>query len=81
MQRKLFVNWLIFSVIGLLLLGAGLSVFGEAVILKSGGAGFGKWFAWGTVSLIIFNTGISFVGRAVGYRVRLDRLKEEKENG
>lgn len=81
MQRKLFVNWLIFSVVGLLLLGAGLCVFGEAVILKFGDAGFGRWFAWGTLSLIIFNAGISFVGRAVGYRVRLDRLKEEKENG
>lgn len=57
------IKWLIFSVSSLLLVGLGLSLLGEAIILKY--KEDGRWFWMGTVALVIFNTGLSFLGRAV----------------
>ena len=56
-------KWLLLSIIGLLLVGFGLSIFGEAIILKYENKG--NWFLWGTISFIIVNSGLCFLGQAI----------------
>ena len=51
-----------YSVFGLLLIGFGLSVLGEAIIKKY--ENHPDWFYWGTVALVIFNSGICIVIKA-----------------
>ena len=50
---------------GLLLIGLGLCVFGEALIQKINKE---SYFVLGTLSLVIFNSGICFVGEAIFIR-------------
>ncbi|MDA9151771.1 hypothetical protein N9N85_03395 [Schleiferiaceae bacterium] len=65
---KLKTKWLIYAVSGLLLVGAGLSVIGEAVLHKGAGAPF---FWLGTAGLVLFNAGLSLFGQAVVYRTKM----------
>ena len=58
-------RWYFFSIIGLLLIGLGLCVFGEALIQKINRE---SYFILGTLSLVIFITGICFVGEAIFIR-------------
>jgi hypothetical protein len=76
--RKLTSKWIFNSTVGLLLVGFGMSVFGEAVILKFNKEPFLEWFGMGTISLIIFNTGLSFFGTAIKYRIYLDKLRKSE---
>lgn len=71
-----FWHWLIEAPLGLILIGAGLSVFGQSVIYKSRGESLRKWFWWGTLSLVIFNAGICVFGDAVGHRVLYEIVKQ-----
>lgn len=66
-------RWLIFSILGLILVGAGVSVTGEAIILKGAGAAVRSWFLLGTAGLILLNSGLSFFGQGVIEKVRIDR--------
>ena len=61
-------KWLLFSIFGLLLIGFGLSIFGEAIIIKYGNKG--NWFLWGTISLITLNAGLCFLGQAIIEKVK-----------
>ncbi|MDC1217411.1 hypothetical protein N8131_04775 [Flavobacteriaceae bacterium] len=67
-------KWWLYSVLGLLLLGFGLSLLGEAIIYKS--QNDYKWFYWGTAALIVFNTGIALVGRAIVLKVKISKIKD-----
>jgi len=59
--------WLVFSIGGLILIGAGVSLVGEAIIYKAEG----KPFFWmGTAGLVVLNSGVSVFGQGVIYRVR-----------
>ena len=58
-------KWYFFSILGLLLIGTGLCIFGEALIRKINQENF---FWHGTTALIIFNSGICFVGEAIFIR-------------
>ena len=58
-------RWYFFSITGLLLIGLGLCVFGEALIQKINKE---SYFVIGTLSLVIFNSGICFVGEAIFIR-------------
>lgn len=69
-RNDLVRRWLVFSVGGLVLIGAGVSVVGEAIIAKSSGA---SWFLLGTVGLVILNAGVSVFGQGVVYRGLLTR--------
>ncbi len=60
------LKWYLFSITGLLLIGAGLCIFGEAIIQKINN---NNYFWWGTTSLVIFNTGICLVGNAIHIKV------------
>jgi hypothetical protein len=64
-----FYKWLIQSVLGLLLVGFGLSLFGQATVYKMRGEALRKWFVWGTLSLVVVNAGLCVFGDAVKTRV------------
>ena len=61
---------MIYSISGLLLIGFGLSLLGEAIIFKM--SKNSNWFYMGTLALIIFNSGICIVAEAtlILYQVR-----------
>lgn len=50
-----------------MLIGAGLSVLGEAIIAKNNGE---AWFLVGTLALILVNSGICLVAGAVILRLK-----------
>lgn len=62
-------KWLLFAVSGLILIGFGISLIGEAIIAKMNGE---AWFWIGTAGLVVFNSGLSLFGQAVVYKSRLD---------
>jgi hypothetical protein len=65
---NLKTKWMLFAVTGLLLVGTGLSVIGEAILLK----GADEPFFWmGTAGLVLFNAGLSFFGQAVVFRSKM----------
>ncbi len=70
------ILWLVKGVGGLLCVGLGLSVFGEALSRKISGNG---WFWIGTASLVIFNFGLCLMFDSHNHQTRLAKLKE-KEN-
>lgn len=69
-RKKIINRWLFFSISGMLLLGLGLSLLGEAIIFKS--LNDFNWFYWGTGALATFNAGICFIGEAIVIKVKLD---------
>ena len=58
--------------VGLIGIGFGLSLFGEAVRLKSDGAPLWRWFVVGTLSLVVVNSGIALFGEAVKHSTLRD---------
>ena len=62
------IKWLFFSILGLLLVGFGLSIFGEATIIKHENKG--DWFLLGTISLITVNSGLCFLGQAIIEKIK-----------
>jgi len=79
-MEEAFYKWLIEAVLGLILIGFGLSLFGQAVIYKSRGEPLRKWFLWGTVSLIVVNAGICVFGDAVKQRVIYETAQPDFKN-
>lgn len=81
-MENLFYKWLIEAVLGLVLIGFGLSLFGQSVIYKSKGEALKKWFLWGTLSLVVFNAGLCVFGDAVKTRMILETryVKNEIKN-
>ena len=61
-------KWLIYAIGGLILIGAGVSIVGEAIIRK---AAADPWFWIGTAGLVVLNSGVSVFGQAVVFRSRL----------
>ena len=59
--------WLLYSVLGLLLVGAGVRIVGEAVIRKAAAE---PWFVMGTLGLVVLNSGVSVFGQAIVYRIQ-----------
>jgi hypothetical protein len=54
---------------GLLLIGLGISITGQAIIAKAKGRGFFKWFLKGLLGLILINSGVAVFGESVKHRV------------
>lgn len=52
-----------YSILGLLLIGFGLSLLGESIIHKLNENHY--WIPLGTLALTVTNTGVCFVGKAV----------------
>ncbi len=76
MKKQLYRKWLFTAPLGLVLVGAGLSLLGDANITRYEGAPFWTWFGYGTFALVVFNSGLSVFGQAVIYRVRYEQLKD-----
>lgn len=72
-RKQLKRKWFIYGGVGLALMGAGLSVFGEALMLKQANNGFWGWFSYGTLSLVLFNAGMSFFGEAIKTKILLEQ--------
>ena len=66
-------KWFMYSVLGLLLIGFGLSLLGEAIIYKFQ-SDF-NWFYWGTAALVVFNSGIALVGEAIILKYKMIQKK------
>lgn len=75
-MHNLKKKWLIFAVGSLLMLGSGLSLFGEALLRKWDNAPFLEWFLWGTFALLVFNAGVSLFGQAVIYRMKIEQKRK-----
>ena len=60
-------RWWLYSIGGLLLIGAGLSVLGEAILAKGSGK---AWFLVGALAITLVNTGICLVVGAVIFRLK-----------
>lgn len=69
------IKWLFYSISSLLLLGIGLSILGEAVILKY--THNDDWFIWGALALIITNSGLCLFGQAVIEKVKIVLKREQ----
>ena len=66
-------KWLFFSIVGLLFVGFGLSLLGEAIIKKFNN--MDHWVLWGTIALMVVNTGLCFVGQAI-----IEKIKGNPKN-
>lgn len=66
---------------GLMLIGLGVSIIGQAIAAKIKEKGFLRWFLLGTLGLVIFNSGIALFGEAVKHRtlyeIEVQRLREK----
>jgi len=74
-MKSLKIKWLGYAVIGLLLLGGGLSMAIDAAFYRLANNDEYNWIYYGTAALIVFNSGICFFGQAVVYKAIL--AKEE----
>ncbi len=66
--EKLKRKWLIYAVGGILLMGFGLTLLGESIILKTDDREWWMWFGLGTLALTVFFAGLSLFGQGVVYR-------------
>ncbi|MCS7018827.1 MAG: hypothetical protein RMJ87_08275 [Cytophagales bacterium] len=80
LARRLYRKWLMMAPLGLVLIGLGLSLFGEATMRKYAQADFWDWFTYGTLSLAVFNAGLSVFGEAVVCRSRYLAMKDREKN-
>ncbi|MBI1257957.1 MAG: hypothetical protein GC204_10835 [Chloroflexi bacterium] len=53
---------------GLLLIGAGVSIVGQAIVLKAQRRAGWKWFLLGFLGLIVLNSGVAIFGESVKQR-------------
>ena len=65
------VRWLLYSIAGLLVLGFGLSLLGEAIIQKWEASPY--WGYWGTLALVVTNSGVCLIGQAVIEKIKLKK--------
>ena len=64
------IKWIIYSISGLLMFGTGLSILGEAIVLKYKQSD--HWFIWGTLALVATNSGLCLFGQAVIEKIKLN---------
>lgn len=74
-MQKEKILWLTKGIAGLLCVGFGLSVFGEALSRKISGEG---WFWIGTLSLVAFNFGLCLMFDSHNHQTRMIGLTEEE---
>ncbi len=76
-MNKTKKQWLLFSTIGLAVIGFGLSLMGEALIQKYEADHWQDWFWLGTLALVVINAGLALFGKAITLRVKLDIEKKK----
>jgi hypothetical protein len=65
---KHYQQWNELAPRGLMLIGFGASMLGEAIILKSQKKSFWKWFSLGTIALVVLNSGVAVFAEATKHR-------------
>lgn len=70
-MKALKGKWLFYSVSGLILIGAGLSLAIDAAFYRFQQPEKLFWIIYGTLALIVFNSGICLFGQGIIYKVRL----------
>ncbi|MGB3180850.1 MAG: hypothetical protein WBB45_05640 [Cyclobacteriaceae bacterium] len=68
---SLKTKWIVYSVSGLILIGAGLSLLGDAITVKQAADSIWDWFWYGTFALIVFNSGLCLFGQGVVFRTQM----------
>lgn len=68
-----FQKWLLFAPLGLSCTGAGLCLFGDALLAKAAGE---PWFWPGTLSLCVFNAGIVLIAESVKQRMLHEKIQK-----
>jgi hypothetical protein len=68
-----YTKWKLFAPLGLILTGLGISLIGDAILVKASGAVLWQWFLYGTVGLAVFNAGICVFGEAVKCRMHYEK--------
>jgi len=76
MEKKLKRKWLVYAVTGILLIGFGLSLMGESIILKAEADEFVPWFSLGTLALAVIFAGLSFFGQAIVFKCQIDQINK-----
>jgi hypothetical protein len=69
------MKWLVFSPMGLSLIGLGVSITGEAIRAKTMNE---PWFWLGTLGLAVLNAGVAVFGDGVKHRVRMELEAQNK---
>jgi len=72
-------KWKWLAPLGLTLIGAGVSITGEATLLKGAAYPSWQWIGLGTVGLIVLNAGIAVFGEAVKYST-LETWRKENQS-
>jgi hypothetical protein len=67
-EMKTKTKWLLYAVSGLVMFGFGLSLLGEAIILKYTASP--HWVLLGTIALILTNSGLCLFGQAVIEKIK-----------
>jgi hypothetical protein len=67
-MKKMKNKGLYYSISGLLIVGLGLSLLGEAIIKKY--TNTSDWILWGTIALVITNSGLCLLGQAIIEKLR-----------
>lgn len=75
---RLYRRWKKNAPGGLALVGMGLSVTGEAIIMKNNREPVWKWVAWGTAGLALTNAGLSIFGTAVKQKTHIEHLESRR---
>lgn len=70
-------KWRWMASLGLIGIGFGASLLGEAILLKGSGATLWQWFVAGTVSLAVLNGGLCIFGDAIKHRVLFEYKKTQ----
>lgn len=67
---------------GMLTIGFGLTMLGEAIRARSKGRGFLVWFLKGTIALVAINAGIATFGESIKHRtlyeLEVKKMQEEQ---
>jgi len=66
-------RWFQYGAISMLLIGFGVSLVGEAIIMKSGNVPVMEWVALGTFALIVLNAGFCVFGESILCKVRYEK--------
>jgi len=70
-MKKIFIRWIVQSILGLLLTGAGLSMSIEAGLHKLQGL---PWFWLGTFGLIVFQAGLCILIDSLVAKMRVRKI-------
>ena len=70
-------KWFRLGTLSMVIIGLGVSLIGEAIILKANQASWLEWAGLGTFALVVFNAGLCVLGESVACKVHYERKKEE----